>query len=188
MMLRKLLIAIASLLMMGGGATQADNSQPVTTFPGARSANGGNASSTIAATNTFQSLWVANIARTSCAVQDTGTNSQWVFFGPLASATKAKSVLLASGQSAYCNNQGVVNTDQVSITGSIGDGFFASQEGAPFVASPPGSGSGGGGGTSSNFGAGFPVAGTAAGMSDGTLMQPFHTTNGTAVDVNCTVG
>lgn len=35
------------------------------------------------------------------------------------------------------------------------------------------SGGGGGGGTSSNFGAAFPTAGTAAGASDGTDMQPL---------------
>lgn len=49
-------------------------------------------------------------------------------------------------------------------------------------------GGGGGGGTSSSFGATFPTTGTAVGMSDGTNMVPFTTTDGTSLDVNCVTG
>lgn len=47
---------------------------------------------------------------------------------------------------------------------------------------------GGAGGTSSSFGAAFPATGTAVGMSDGTDMVPFISTDGVSLDVNCTVG
>jgi hypothetical protein len=47
---------------------------------------------------------------------------------------------------------------------------------------------GGSGGTSSTFGATFPTLGTAAGMSDGTNMVPFTSTDGTSLDVNCVTG
>src|SRR5690606_27437883 len=45
------------------------------------------------------------------------------------------------------------------------------------------SGGGGGGGTSSAFGSAFPTDGTAVGMSDGTDMVAFRTTDGTSLDV-----
>lgn len=47
---------------------------------------------------------------------------------------------------------------------------------------------GGSGGTSSTFNAAFPATGTAIGQSSGGNMVPFVSTNGTALDVNCTVG
>jgi hypothetical protein len=49
-------------------------------------------------------------------------------------------------------------------------------------------GGGGSGGTSSNFGAAFPATGTASGMKSGSNMVNMTSTNGTALDVNCTVG
>jgi len=102
--------------------------QPVVTLPEPRASTGGNASSTIASTNTFQSLWAANAVRGSCTIENNGTNTMWVFFGPIASATEATSVQLAAGQSVNCDSAHVVSTDQVSITGTSGDTFFAQQQ------------------------------------------------------------
>lgn len=116
--------------------------QVVQTVPSARTSN--NASSTIAVTNTFQSLWASNSARGGCSIQNNGANSMWVFFGPIANASKATSVVLAANQSLACAQSGVSATDQVSITGTSGDAFFAVQDGAPLIGS---SKSGGGGGT-----------------------------------------
>lgn len=90
-----------------------------------------NSSTTIASTNVFQSIWVAPTntrGRASCTVQNNGTNSMWVFFGPIASATKAKSVVLAAGQNVRCLVGGVALQDQVSITGTSGDAFYAAQQ------------------------------------------------------------
>lgn len=86
-----------------------------------------NASSTIAVTNTFQSVFAANtnFNRTGCALQNNGTHAMYVFFGPIASATLGKSVNLAPGQPVSCNSAPVTLNDQVSITGTSGDAFFA---------------------------------------------------------------
>ncbi len=83
-----------------------------------------NLSSTIAVTNTFQSIQVAT-KRHSCTVQNNGAATMWVFFGPIASATKAKSVVLTTGQSVRCSTPGTTLTDQISITGTSTQEFFA---------------------------------------------------------------
>lgn len=83
-----------------------------------------NVSGTIAVTNTFQSIFEAG-PRTGCTVQNNGAASMWVFFGPIASATKAKSVVLTTGQSVGCNSPGITLSDQISITGTATQEFFA---------------------------------------------------------------
>jgi hypothetical protein len=90
-----------------------------------------NASGTIAVTNTFQSIWTANTSmrgRAGCTVQNNGTNSMYVYFGPIASATTATSVKLAVGQSVNCNVNGITLQDQVSITGTSGEAYYAAQQ------------------------------------------------------------
>lgn len=101
---------------------------PVTTQP--KGVVSYNSSSTITVTNTFQSIFVANVNRVSCTIQNnSASNSMWVFFGPVANATKGASVVLAAAQSCGCNPpNGVVLQDQVSITGTSGDAFFAAQQ------------------------------------------------------------
>ena len=85
-----------------------------------------NASSTIASTSTFQNIWAANPGRSGCTIQNNGTHTMYVFFGPIANATLANSAQVASGASIYCAGQfGVVLRDQVSITGTSGDAFYA---------------------------------------------------------------
>jgi len=88
-----------------------------------------NLSSTIAVTNTFQSVQVYNSDRTGCLIQNQSTTDpMWVFFGPIASATKAKSFELDSthGLQISCSVGGTsVLKDQVSITGTSTDGFTA---------------------------------------------------------------
>ncbi len=83
-----------------------------------------NVSGTIAVSNTFQSIIVPN--RKACTIENNGASNQWVFFGPIASATKATAVVLTPGMSVTC---GAVNgptfQDQVSITGTAADTFFA---------------------------------------------------------------
>jgi predicted S18 family serine protease len=85
-----------------------------------------NASSTITTTNTFQSIWAAYSGRSGCTIQNNGTHTMYVSFGPIANATTANSAQVAPGNSIYCAGQfGVVLRDQVSITGTSGDAFYA---------------------------------------------------------------
>lgn len=90
-----------------------------------------NSSSTVAVTNTFQSIFAAptgNQKRAACTVQNTGTNSMYVFFGAIADATTAKSIKLAAGNAVTCNNSGVTLQEQVSITGTATETFYAAQQ------------------------------------------------------------
>lgn len=88
-----------------------------------------NLSSTIAVTNTFQSVQAFNSGRSGCLIQNQSTtNTMWVFFGPVANATKAKSYMLDSthGLQISCSVGGTsVLLDQVSITGTSTDSFAA---------------------------------------------------------------
>lgn len=99
---------------------------PVTTQP--KGVVSYNSSTTVTVTNTFQSIFNSNSNRYSCAIQNNGANIMWVYFGLLANATKGASVELAIGQSTNCNVGGIVLQDQVSITGTSGDAFFAAQQ------------------------------------------------------------
>lgn len=87
-----------------------------------------NLASTLAATGPFQSIAVYDANRSGCTVQNTSANAQYVFFGPIASATIAKSVKLLSGQSVGCNAGPLVLTDQISISGTSGDTFYAATQ------------------------------------------------------------
>ena len=84
----------------------------------------GNLSSTIAVTDTFQLIQSSTLRR-ACLIQNNGANNQWVFFGPIASATKARSVLLSPGQGVMCNGSAVTLSDEISITGTATDSFYA---------------------------------------------------------------
>lgn len=83
-----------------------------------------NVSGTIAVTNTFQEVFGAG-PKAGCTIQNNGAATMWVFFGPIASATKAKSVVLLTGQSVSCNSPGITLSDQISITGTATQEFFA---------------------------------------------------------------
>ena len=87
--------------------------------------------STIAVTNTFQQvlapvypLGTPPVLRQGCLVQNNGSHTMYVFFGPIASATTAKSFQLTAGQGIGCaTGSGAVLQDQVSITGTSGDAY-----------------------------------------------------------------
>lgn len=86
-------------------------------------------SSSIVAGGTFQSVFAADTGtrgRASCTIQNTGATTLYVFFGPIANATRAKSVQLTTGQPAYCatTNGGVIK-DQVSVDGTTAGTFYA---------------------------------------------------------------
>lgn len=127
-------IAIGGLLVLGllffAGLARAQQ-QPVDTFQ--HGVTSQNSSGTITVTNTFQSVFLAATnqpqqRRMSCTVQNNGSNSMYVFFGPIANATTSNSVVLAAGASVRCSVSGATLQDQVSITGTSGDTFYAAQQ------------------------------------------------------------
>jgi hypothetical protein len=88
-----------------------------------------NLAGAISVTNTFQSIQALTAARAGCTIQNQSTtNPMWVFFGPIGSATKAKSFILDPGHglSISCTVAGNGSlTDQVSIAGTAADLFNA---------------------------------------------------------------
>lgn len=88
-----------------------------------------NLSGTIAVSNTFQSIQASNSTRQGCLIQNQSTTDQmWVFFGPIANATKGKSFILDSthGLQIGCpTGANGVLSDQVSITGTSSDAYTA---------------------------------------------------------------
>lgn len=125
-MKRSLLLALALL----AGPVYAQT--PITTLPLAVSSS--NSSSTITATNVFQQVFNAgagtatNRGRSSCTIQNNGTNSMWVFPGLVAAATKGASIVLSAGQTYYCSVNNVTLQDAIAVTGTIGDAFYAAQQ------------------------------------------------------------
>jgi len=95
-----------------------------------------NQSGTIAVTNTFQPVQMQTNNRIGCTIQNglnplTSSRVMYVFFDKTNSAncsaaTEAASVTLAPGQPTYCAVAlGYVLKDQICITGTSGDPFFA---------------------------------------------------------------
>jgi hypothetical protein len=84
--------------------------------------------STIAATNTFQAALAASSTRKSCMLQNNGTNAMYVFFGTIGSATTSNAIKLAAGQTVSCNAPGVVITDAVAVTGTMGDAYVVTSQ------------------------------------------------------------
>jgi hypothetical protein len=85
-----------------------------------------NFSGTIATTGTFQNIQSQTNNRIGCSIQNTGTHTEYVYFGPIANATEATSVQLSAGQSVNCNvGANIVAKDSISVTGTSGDTFFA---------------------------------------------------------------
>lgn len=120
---------LLAFLLLVSGVSYAYSQSPVITQPyGSTTLN---SSSTITVTNTFQSIWIAsggNTGRVGCTIQNNGTHNMYVYFGPIASATTTNSILISAGQSVNCNSGSVILKDQVSITGTANDVFYAAQQ------------------------------------------------------------
>jgi|SRR6202035_5013672 len=116
-------------LLLSLNLSVAHAQSPVVTLPNPVTTD--NASSTITVTDTFQSIWVKDTStrgRTACTIQNNGSNTMWVFFGPIANATKGSSIVLIAGRATFCNSGNVILKDQVSITGTSGDAFYAARQ------------------------------------------------------------
>lgn len=85
-----------------------------------------NLSSTIAVTNTFQTIQGQTNNRIGCTIQNNGSHSMYVYLGPLANAAIGLSLNLAAGQAMNCAiAEGYVVKDAINITGTSGDAYFA---------------------------------------------------------------
>lgn len=138
-MRRLRLIGLAGLTALWLAAPAAAQ-QPVWTVPQpGTSAAAGNASGSIAVTNTFQKVFSGTSSapgalpgsggtRHGCTIQNNGTNTMWVAEGTTAAAaSKNASAVLAAGQVYFCNAGGTVLTGEIDITGTAGDKFYAAQ-------------------------------------------------------------
>lgn len=85
-----------------------------------------NESSTIAVTNTFQTVFSATVGRKACTIQNNGTNKMLVYFNS-DSAIAAKSITLNAGDRVYCDNNNTIIRTAVQITGTSGDAYYAVQ-------------------------------------------------------------
>lgn len=79
----------------------------------------------VATANTFQSALAANANRKGCAVYNNSTATELVFLGAPGSATAANAIPVSAGGSFNCGSfQGIVLTDQVSITSATAGATF----------------------------------------------------------------
>jgi hypothetical protein len=86
------------------------------------------ASVTISVTNTFVQA-LPSQRRNGCAIQYTGSNTGYVYFGLITSASTADSIQLSAKQSVSCaNTNSTTATDAVNVTGTSGDTFVVLQQ------------------------------------------------------------
>lgn len=85
------------------------------------------ATNTITSTDVFQTVFPAG-NRSSCTIQNKGSNSMWVCFTSRSSCTKANSIKLSTEKSVGCIAGSVVLKDEVSVLGTSGDEFYAASQ------------------------------------------------------------
>lgn len=90
-------------------------------------------SSTIAVTDTFQSVMAANTSRNGCVILNNSTHRQWVYNGTtptkaVAFPLEAASAANAAGGSFSCTIGTGVVSDQIWITGTAADTFVAREQ------------------------------------------------------------
>jgi hypothetical protein len=112
-----LLLAVVLAPINAGAVPLSNSSLPLASI---------NLSGTVSVTNTFQSIQGQTNNRQGCTIQNNGTHSMYAYFGACANATTRNSALLNTGQSLFCSVGGnTVLIDQVCITGTAGDVFYA---------------------------------------------------------------
>lgn len=116
---------LLTVLLLIAGASLALAQTPVVTQTSKFS--NANASAAVAVTNTFQSIWLNNPSRNDCIIQNNGAASMYIYFGAIADATTPNSLILAASGTFRCANSGIVVNDQISITGTATQRFFAIQ-------------------------------------------------------------
>lgn len=83
------------------------------------------ATSTVAVTDTFQTLLSSSSTRVGCQFQNStsGNGVMYIFFGANASATKATSIALSAGGLFNCDFAGAVYTGNIAITGTATNAY-----------------------------------------------------------------
>lgn len=82
-------------------------------------------SGSVTAANVYQSALAANANRKGCAIYNNSANAELIFLGAPGSATTATSIPLPAGGSFNCGSfQGIVLTDQISITSATAASTF----------------------------------------------------------------
>lgn len=129
-------IVIWLALILGLGGLPVLAQQAVVTSPS--QAGSANVSSTVTSTSVFQLIIdrpASGRPRQGCLIQNNGSNNEYVFFGPTASATTSNSFVLVppstgvQGGSISCASfAGGVLQDQVSVSGTSGDAFVAAYQ------------------------------------------------------------
>lgn len=79
----------------------------------------------VATANTYQSALAASSTRKGCAIYNTSANAELIYLGSPGAATTAASIPLPAGGSFNCGSfQGIVLTDQISITSATAGSTF----------------------------------------------------------------
>ncbi len=79
----------------------------------------------VATANTFQSALAANATRKGCAIYNNSANAELIYLGAPGSASIANSIPLPAGGAFNCGSfQGIVLTDQISITSATAGSTF----------------------------------------------------------------
>ncbi|MEH3121178.1 MAG: hypothetical protein PGN16_04225 [Sphingomonas phyllosphaerae] len=82
-------------------------------------------SGAVASANAFQSALSASPARKGCALYNTSTAAMLVYLGAPAGASAAASIPVPAGGSFNCGSfQGLVLTDQISVTSATAGATF----------------------------------------------------------------
>lgn len=103
--------ALTALLVVSGAQAQI------------RGLNTTQVAGTITTHGTFQQALAAKDTRNGCLIQNTSADDEYVFFGPTASATTAKSFKIAAGNAISCAIGGIADAkDNIAITSGATDG------------------------------------------------------------------
>lgn len=79
----------------------------------------------VATANTFQSALAANANRRGCAIYNNSASAELIYLGAPGSASVANAIPLPAGGAFNCGGfQGIVLTDQVSITSATAGATF----------------------------------------------------------------
>lgn len=121
---RALLIAVMGLAFIAyfvGFATKARAQSLSVTTPFQTTSTISNGS--VASTNAFQSIMASSATRKGCRIQNTSSNTMYLYVGAPSAATTPKSFQLLTKTFWDCAFGVTVITDQISVTGSAGDTY-----------------------------------------------------------------
>ena len=130
-----LVLSLAAVWAIDGPAAVAQQGQAVTTLPAQGTTLNGNASGTVAVTNTFQMVFGARApsgaatgTRRGCTIQNNGTHNMYVTEGlGVAASSLTNSVILPPTYIYTCSINGAVLYGEIDLTGTATEAFYAAQ-------------------------------------------------------------